>query len=176
MIDFTRNHFELFGLPPRFRVDAVELERAYRELQRNVHPDRYAGAPDHQKRLALQASARVNEAYRALKDPVARAEYLLQISGVDAAAETDTRLPVDFLMRQLERREAADEARAAHDERALASIAADAQREIEEILGGMERTLAADDREAARMRVRELRFLAKLGDDLREMHLAELDR
>jgi len=176
MIDFTRNHFELFGLPPRFRVEAAELERAYRELQRNVHPDRYAGAPDHEKRLALQASARVNEAYRTLKDPVARAEYLLQISGVDATAETDTRLPVDFLMRQLERREAADEARAAHDERALASIADDAHREAQEILGGMECTLAADDREAARMRVRELRFLAKLGDDLREMHLAELDR
>ncbi|MGE5088217.1 MAG: Fe-S protein assembly co-chaperone HscB [Candidatus Levyibacteriota bacterium] len=176
MIDFTRNHFELFGLPARFGVDAAELERAYRELQRNVHPDRYAGAPDHDRRLALQASARVNEAYRTLKDPVARAEYLLEIRGVDATAETDTRLPVDFLTRQLERREAADEAREAHDERALASIVDDVRAEAGEILGGIERVLDADDREAARMRVRELRFLAKLGDDLREMQLAELDR
>ena len=176
MIDFTRNHFELFGLPARFGVDAAELERAYRELQRNVHPDRYAGAPDHDRRLALQASARVNEAYRTLKDPVARAEYLLQVRGVDATAETDTRLPVDFLTRQLERREAADEAREAHDERALASIVDDVRAEAGEILGGIERVLDADDREAARMRVRELRFLARLGDDLREMQLAELDR
>ena len=74
MIDFTRNHFELFGLPLRFRIDAPALQRAYRDLQRDVHPDRYAGGSDHEKRLALQASARVNEAYRTLKDPVARAE------------------------------------------------------------------------------------------------------
>ena len=176
MIDFTRNHFELFGLPARFRIDAADLDRAYRELQRNVHPDRYAGAADHEKRLALQASARVNEAYRTLKDPVARAEYLLQLAGVDATAETDTRLPVDFLVRQLERREGADEARAAHDERALAAIVDDVRGEAAELLGDVERTLDGDDREAARMRVRELRFLAKLGDDLREMQLAELDR
>lgn len=176
MFDFTRNHFELFGLPARFRLDAAALERAYRELQRNVHPDRYAGAADHEKRLALQGSARVNEAYRTLKEPVARAEYLLQLSGVDATAETDTRLPVDFLMRQLERREAADDARAGRDEHALAAILEDVQRESGELLADLEQVLDGDDREAARMRVRELRFLAKLGDDLRDMQLAELDR
>ncbi len=176
MIEFTRNHFELFGLPMRFRIDATELERAYRELQRGVHPDRYARAADHEKRLALQASARVNEAYRTLKDPVARAEYLLQLAGVDATAETDTRLPVDFLTRQLERREGADEARSAHDERALAAIIDDVRRESAALLADMEGLLGGGDREAARMRVRELRFLAKLDDDLREMRLAELDR
>jgi molecular chaperone HscB len=176
MIDFTRNHFELFGLPMRFRIDAQALQRAYRDLQRDVHPDRYAGGSDHEKRLALQASARVNEAYRTLKDPVTRAEYLLQLAGIDATAETDTRLPIDFLTRQLERREDADEARSAHDERALAAILDDVRRESGALLADMEDVLAGDDREPARMRVRELRFLAKLDDDLREMQLAELDR
>ncbi|MDE2003341.1 MAG: Fe-S protein assembly co-chaperone HscB [Betaproteobacteria bacterium] len=176
MIDFTRNHFELFGLPPRFRVDVPALRRAYRDLQREVHPDRYASGSDHEKRLALQASARVNEAYRTLEDPVARAEYLLQLAGIDATAETDTRLPIDFLTRQLERREAADEARSAHDERALAAILDDVRRESGALLADMEDVLAGNDREPARMRVRELRFLAKLDDDLREMQLAELDR
>ena len=65
MIDFSRNHFELFGLPARFRVDFGTLERAYRTLQSDVHPDRHAAGTDADKRLALQASARVNEAYRA---------------------------------------------------------------------------------------------------------------
>ncbi|MDE2358454.1 MAG: Fe-S protein assembly co-chaperone HscB [Betaproteobacteria bacterium] len=176
MIDFTRNHFELFGLPLRFRIDVPALRRAYRDLQREVHPDRYAGGSEHEKRLALQASARVNEAYRTLEDPVARAEYLLQLAGIDATAETDTRLPIDFLTRQLERREAADEARSAHDERALAAILDDVRRESGALLADMEDVLAGDDREPARMRVRELRFLAKLDDDLREMQLAELDR
>ena len=62
MIDFTRNHFELLGLPARYRVEESALDRAYRELQNAVHPDRYAAAGDADKRLALQASARVNEA------------------------------------------------------------------------------------------------------------------
>ena len=110
MIDFSRNHFELFGLPTRYHVDESALEHAYRGLQAEVHPDRHAAAGDSRKRQALQASARVNEAYDTLRDPVARAEYLLEIRGVDAKDETDTQLPVEFLTQQLERRETADEA------------------------------------------------------------------
>ncbi len=135
MIDFSRNHFDLFGLPVRYRVDAAALDAAYRALQTEVHPDRFAGASDAEQRLALQASARVNEAYRALKDPVQRAQYLLSLNGVDAVGETDTQLPLDFLERQLERREEASEALADADERTLASlreaVLADA-REIED--------------------------------------------
>ena len=107
MIDFTRNHFELFGIPARFRIDADALETAYRALQSDVHPDRYASGSEAERRLALQSSARVNEAYAALKDPVERARYLLTLSGVDALDETDTQLPMEFLERQLERRECA---------------------------------------------------------------------
>ena len=66
MIDFSRNHFELFGLPERFRFDAASLDRAYRELQSEVHPDRFATSDDTERRVALQSSARVNEAYSAL--------------------------------------------------------------------------------------------------------------
>ncbi|NDP41991.1 MAG: Fe-S protein assembly co-chaperone HscB, partial [Aromatoleum sp.] len=107
MIDFSRNHFELFGLPESFRFDPATLDHAYRALQSEVHPDRFATGTDAERRLALQSSARVNEAYLALKDPVARAQYLLNLHGVDALAETDTALPLDFLERQFERREAA---------------------------------------------------------------------
>src|SRR5262252_912369 len=100
MIDFSRTHFELFGLPQRFRVETDALDRAYRALQSEVHPDRFAAAGESAQRRALQSSARVNEAYRALRDPVARAQYLLSLRGIDAFAETDTTLPVDFLERQ----------------------------------------------------------------------------
>ena len=82
MIDFSRNHFELFDLPPRFRFDAAVLDAAYRKLQSAVHPDRFARGTDVERRLAQQSSARVNEAYRALKDPVQRAQYLLQLHGI----------------------------------------------------------------------------------------------
>lgn len=172
MIDFSRNHFELLGLRPWFRVDADAVERAYRELQRSVHPDRFANASDGEKRLALQASARVNEAYRTLRDPLARAEYLLSLRGIETNDATDTRLPVAFLTRQLERREAAEEACVAHDAAALEALVADVRSDASALADDVARRLDVDDRTAA-ARVREWRFLEKLADDLdalRETH------
>jgi molecular chaperone HscB len=176
MIDFAHNHFELFGLPPLHRIDDSDLERRYRALQRSVHPDRFATAGDADRRLALQASARVNEAYRTLRDPVARAEYLLSLRGVDATAETDTRLSVAFLGRQLERREAAEEASEARDTAALSRLIDEVRREAADRGVDVERLLAADEVEAARARAREWRFLASLGDDLDVLHAAAADR
>src|SRR3954447_1708563 len=99
MIDFSRNHFELLGVPARFRVDQDAVERAYRALQAEVHPDRHARGDDADQRLAMQASARVNEAYRALKSPVLRAQHILALNGIDAADERDTALDLEFLER-----------------------------------------------------------------------------
>jgi molecular chaperone HscB len=175
MLDFSRNHFELFGLPPRYRVDPGALDAAYRKLQSEVHPDRFAGASDADKRLALQASARVNEAYRALKDPVQRAQYLLTLNGVDALGEPDTQLPLDFLERQLERREEASEALANEDERTLASLRQAVLGDAREIEDQLASELDAQaDYARARPRVRELTFLSKLADDIDAM-AASLD-
>jgi molecular chaperone HscB len=124
---------------------------------------------------ALQSSARVNEAYTALKDPVSRAQYLLSLRGIDAFAEIDTSLPFDFLEQQLEHREAASRAFEARDvaaaERVLAAVRSDyetLERELEACID------ARSDWEAARTRVRELKFLAKLAGDIDAM-LGELD-
>ena len=113
----------------------------------------------------------MNEAYRALKDPVERAQYLLSLHGVDAFSETDTSLPFDFLERQLERREAAGEAAAAGDARALAALLADARAEsaaLEQRVAGMLDTDAIVGRRAG-ARVRELKFLQKLAGDIDAM-------
>ena len=175
MIDFSRNHFELFGLPERYCLDTASLERAYRALQSEVHPDRFARAGEAQQRLALQSSARVNEAYRALRDPVARAEYLLSLHGVEAFAETDTALPFEFLDRQLERREAAEAALRARNATQLGALAdevrADAQTLEQRLAARLDAEAAWD---AARSDVRELRFLAKLAADIDEMQ-AEIE-
>ena len=174
MIDFTRNHFELFGLPARFRIDADALERAYRALQGDVHPDRHANGGDAERRLALQSSARVNEAYAALKDPVERARYLLSLEGIDALAETDTQLPVEFLERQLERREAANDAAEARNVAALDAVLEDIRREYDAREQELERLLDASDVVAARARVRELKFLHKVAADV-DAAIAALD-
>src|SRR5262249_6681370 len=149
-------------------------EEAYKKLQVEVHPDRFAAGTEQQKRVALQSSARVNEAYRALRDPIERARYLLSLHGIDALKETDTELPLEFLERQLERRELASDARAEGDLRTLTSIAAEVGDEAGELEAKLARTLDAEHAyDDARIQVRELTFLTKLAADLDAIH-AEL--
>lgn len=175
MIDFSRNHFELFGVPARFRIDPEALARAYHALQSEVHPDRHATSGDAERRLALQSSARVNEAYRALQDPGARAQYLLSLHGIDAADETDTALPFDFLERQLERREAVADAAGAGDESALEAMLLAVRAEARTREHELEALLDHEGAwETARQRVRELKFLAKLAADI-DMAIAQAE-
>src|SRR5256885_13490827 len=86
-MNLNQNHFELFGLPARFGVDAATLEARYRELQREVHPDRFAAAPEPERRVSMQLATRVNEAYQTLKSPLRRAVYILRLRGVDPEFE-----------------------------------------------------------------------------------------
>jgi len=168
LIDFSRNHFELFGFQVRFAIDEAALDRVYRDLQRAIHPDRFAGEGDAQKRLALQASARANEAYKTLRDPVTRAEYLLSLRGIDPASPSQSAMPVEFLTRQLERREVAEQAQSTHDIRALRALIDEVRDEAGELGVEVARLLDRGDARDAAMRVREWRFLAKLADDLDE--------
>jgi len=138
LIDFSQDYFALFGLPRRYRFDGAQLDAAYRELQRGIHPDRYASAGEAERRLALQSSARVNEAYRALKDPVSRGQYLLSLHGIDALGETDTALRVDFLQQQLSRRETIAEAHAERDATKLTALLGDTRADIEAALAELD--------------------------------------
>jgi molecular chaperone HscB len=156
-------------LPARFRVDGTMLDSRYRELQRDVHPDRFARESDAQQRLAMQASARVNEAYRTLKDPVDRGRYLLELAGVDALTETDTALALPFLEQQLERREQAAKARDIGDIAALESIVDEIRSESKRRERDLAERLDANDVDAARADVRELKFLQKVADDVAAM-------
>ncbi|MCC6868029.1 MAG: Fe-S protein assembly co-chaperone HscB [Burkholderiales bacterium] len=171
MIDFSRNHFALFDLPERFAIDVPALDAAYRRLQAEIHPDRHAGDADAERRLAAQSSARLNEAYGALKTPLTRAQYLLALHAVDAVDERDTRLDLDFLERQLARREAADAANAVVDVEALEALHAEALAEVRDLEAMLTRDLDRDgaDFAGAKPRVRELAFLVRLADSLDAM-------
>jgi len=175
MIDFSQDYFALFGLPARFRFDPAQLDAAYRKLQTEVHPDRFASAGDDERRLALQSSSRVNEAYRALKSPVERANYLLLLRGIDALAETDTMLPPEFLEQQLECRESLADAVAGRDVDGLVAL----QKSVEGEAADLERTLAeqldlAATPPDARVNLRKLKFLSKVGADIAAA-IAEID-
>jgi molecular chaperone HscB len=164
--DFTRNHFELLGLPVAYAVDASRLEKGYRDLQSQVHPDRFAARTDSDRRVALQWATRANEAYRTLRDPVDRARYLLGLEGYDTGEETNTSMPPDFLMQQMEWREAAAEARAAHDAAALGKLHAALAEARDEMLRMLGRALAESNFDAGCSLVRKLRFLEKLEEEI----------
>ena len=157
------NHFELFGLTPAFSLDAEALETAYREIQSRVHPDRFAHAGDAERRASLQWTTRVNEAYRALKSAVQRASHILSLHGVDVAFETNTAMPAQFLMHQMELREALENAVETKDLPALESL----QNKLDADKRSLETQIAAaidqkKDYGAAAGLVRELQFLEKL--------------
>ena len=107
-VDLGKNYFELFGLPVSFELDTSNLTERYRDLQRSVHPDRFANATDRERRLSMQQASLVNEAHRALKDPLQRARYMLSLQGVDINDESNTVMDGMFLMEQMELREELD--------------------------------------------------------------------
>ncbi len=110
-LHFGSDHFTLFGLSPLFRIDSLALDQRFRELQARVHPDRFVQAGESERRVSLQWATRVNEAYQILKSPLSRAQYLLNLAGQGVDKENNTAMPPEFLMEQMEWREAVAEAR-----------------------------------------------------------------
>ncbi len=98
------------GLQPGFDLDLVALEARWKQLQREVHPDKYATQGAAAQRVAMQWSVRVNEAYQRMRNPLRRAAYWCELQGVKINAESNTAMPADFLLQQMEWREALDEA------------------------------------------------------------------
>lgn len=178
MFDFSKNHFELFGLPVGFRLDREQLDTRYRSLQRALHPDRYANATDQEKRLSMQAATRVNEAYNTLKDALARARYLLELHGLDLGADNETTKDAAFLMQQMELREALEAARSRPDPYAhIADLLVQINRDLKTLSGQLAlsfETPTPDQLEAAREAVIKMQFLQKCRADAEHLE-AQLD-
>jgi molecular chaperone HscB len=164
ILNSAQDHFSLFGLPSAYVLDALALERAYREIQARIHPDKFVNAGEAEKRASMQWTTRVNEAYRTLKDPVLRARYLLERAGLDVGFETNTAMAPAFLMRQMELRESLEEARDTAALDALGTQLAKDRQRLEAILAAKIDT--EKDPEAAVAVVRELQFLARFGEEI----------
>ena len=161
-----QNHFDLFQLPARFTLDVKALDAAYRDVQGQVHPDRFVNATDAEKRVAMQWATRANEAYQTLKNPQKRARYLCEMNGVDLRTESNTAMPMAFLMQQMEWREALGEARADKDVPALESLDEQVKAERKSRLELVGRELDAGDFAEAAQGVRALMFLDKFGEEV----------
>ena len=132
-----------------------------------MHPDRFASAGDAERRASLQWTTRVNEAFQVLKNPVARASHLLELHGVDVGFETDTAMPPEFLMQQMELREALEAAVEKKDSASVDRIRQDlrsGKSALESQIG--EAIDARKDYAGAAGLVRKLMFLDKLDEEV----------
>ena len=162
-MDLTADFFSLFELPRAFRLNLSELDSRFRDVQAQVHPDRFAHATEAERRLSMQWATHANEAYQTLKKPLERAKYLLHLAGHDIQAENNTAMPADFLMEQMEWREAVMEARGGRDHHELEHLYLRLQNDIRSRYDELGELL--DDRQDAAEatdRVRRLMFLEKL--------------
>lgn len=117
----------------------------------------------------MQWAARANEAYRTLRDPVDRARYLLSLKGFDTGEETNTAMPPDFLMQQMEWRETVAGARAARDPAPLAALREEIAGERDQMLQRLERAIDRESNyDAGCSLVRKLRFLEKIDSEIEE--------
>ena len=173
MVDITKNFFELFQLPVACDVDLQLLAQRYRELQKAVHPDRFAGDGERQQRLSVQYAAFVNEAFDTLKTPLSRNIYLLRLAGSPVEMEKNTIMDPAFLMEQMELREAVaglkdDKGPEAELERLMARVERDTDALQAEFNTCYE---AGDDKSLAQAEavVRKMQFMVKLASELEQL-------
>lgn len=160
-----QEYFTLFGLPERYALDLAQLESAYRNVQAQVHPDRFAHRPEAERRVAMQWATHANEAFRALRNPLERARYLLKLRGAQIDAERNTAMSSAFLMQQMEWREAVEEA--GNDNEALTRLERDLERDERVMLEDLACALdEANDLVRAAELVRRLMFMEKLRHEI----------
>ena len=156
--------FEIFAIDRRYAQSRPQLDARWRALQAEVHPDRFAAEGAAAQRVAMQWALRVNEAYERLKDPVKRAAYLCELNDAPIEAENNTAMPGEFLVRQLEWREALDEADTLGKVEALAEeVARDRGTALERLQDTLD---VRRDYLAAAQQVRGLMFVERFAHDV----------
>jgi len=156
-----QNYFEIFSVP---------VKEKNRELQQQVHPDRFANCSDAEKREAMQKTSLINEAFDILKNPVSRLQYMLTLKGIDMNGETDTAMDGLFLMEQMELREEIADVRSQTDPLdVLDAMAAKLKTKSTNLIAEFDSAFANDDLENARQIVRKLQFLHKAQKEINDI-------
>ncbi|MCW8934177.1 MAG: Fe-S protein assembly co-chaperone HscB [Gammaproteobacteria bacterium] len=167
---FNLNYFEIFSQPVTTEPDVNLLKQKNRELQQQAHPDKFANSSDADKRLAMQKTSLINEAFETLKKPVSRLQYMLTLKGVDMNGETDTSMDGAFLMEQMELRESISEVRnQAEPLDVLATMLADLKSKAKNLTIEFSESYELDDLEKSREIVRKLQFISKAEKEVNEI-------
>lgn len=163
------NHFERLGQAQHYGLDREALEAAYLERAAAAHPDKVAPGDSSAKRAAMEASAAINEAYRTLRDPVKRAEYLVKLGGRDLDSSDPAvgapQMPQAFLIEMIEHRERVSEARE-QGEDAIDALRDDVEAQESSALARAVAALADGDNEAAARHLVVRRYLQRLLDEI----------
>jgi len=174
--DHSTTPFERFGLAQSFDLDPELLHERYRDSQRAVHPDRFAHATDQERRISMQQATLINEGYQTLKDPLQRGRYLLELAGRNLDNEPHTNSDVNFLMEQMELREALDEVRNAADAFAELGVIMDRiADDIARLASGLQQQFSAGDEaslDLAADSLTKMQFYRKLREEAMELELA----
>ena len=156
-------------MPRQFELDAEALEREYLSRAAAVHPDRFASGTSAQRREAMERSSVVNEAYRTLRDPVQRAEYLVKLGGIDLdssdAVGGAPAMDQTFLLDMIERRELVA---AARERGALDRLRANIEDELDVVFDEAVASLGKQDLAAAARGLVARRYLQRVLDEVEE--------
>ncbi len=158
--------FATLGIPPTFEIDLATAEKTHRELSRALHPDRYVGASPSERRAALERAVAVNEAWRVVRDPIARAEALLRLRGVEVSEARESKADPEFLMEMLERREALSDARRSKDIASVRAIAASVEVLTARVQKELAQGFAGGGAQELVGKLGELRFYKRLLDEV----------
>lgn len=175
-----KDHFAVMGVSRQYHLDETALEKRFRDLSRRLHPDRFARAPARERRFSLEQSTRLNEAYKTLRDPVRRAEYVLRLEGFELASEEGSsasrQMPLEFYEEVMEDREAlalAKEADAADGGRRVDALAEKIHARRQQTLETVDRSLTAWETGAGRdalvpavNELAKLRYYARFLDEV----------
>lgn len=161
----THNFFELFALPQNYTIDTQLLLSRYRDMQRVAHPDRHADVSPQQKRLAIQRSGLINEAYQTLTSPLLRARHLLECAGVEINMEATGGSP-EFLERQMQAHERFQQLNTQNDTEGLAQMAKQLKDEQHTMQKDFASYIEQDDKQAALTEYRHMQFIERLRTQL----------
>lgn len=166
----SQNYFELFEIPVSYDVDLNQLQQRYRDLQKTVHPDKYASASSQERRISMQQTSQINQALHTLKHPVERAVYLLQLKGVDFTMDNETTMDAGFLMEQMEMREQLESIREQNDPLAvLDRMSAENKSRMTAMADKFKQAYQLDELDDAREAVRKLQFLNKAKKEIDDL-------
>lgn len=157
----------MLEIPAACDIDLQLLEQKYRAEQNQWHPDRFAGAEDVQRMVAVQKTSLLNDAYGTLKTPLLRAAHLLEIHGADVSSHRQTQLEPAFLLTQMELRETLEDAQASASIDALGQLLEQVCAEHEQHWEQFCTLLEQGNIESAQRTFYKLQFLQKLQDEIK---------